>query len=86
MNVYGRVDAQFIGNFDYDSHNTIGQTAYVLLNLRLGVRARQGWFAEAYVNNALNTDYIPIAYGNAASAYGESGAPITFGLRAGVEF
>lgn len=90
LNAYGRIDAQFIGNYNYDAQNTISQSSYTLLNLRLGVRSKtKGWFAEAFVNNALDTDYVPLAFSYAlapSGAVGESGAPCTFGLRAGVKF
>lgn len=88
LNVYARADVQFIGSFNYNAQNTFGQDAYTLANFRLGVRGKK-WFAEAYVNNAFDTEYVPIAiaYDFAPSgAVGENGAPITFGLRAGIKF
>jgi iron complex outermembrane receptor protein len=90
MNLYARADIQTIGSFDYNAQNSISpQDAYTLANFRLGMRAKSGWFAEAFVMNAFDTEYVPIAfnYGFAPSgAVGESGAPVTFGLRAGVKF
>lgn len=88
LNVYARADVQFIGSFNYNAQNTFGQDAYTIANFRLGVRGKK-WFAEAYVNNAFDTEYVPIAFSYAfapSGAVGESGAPITFGLRAGVKF
>jgi iron complex outermembrane receptor protein len=42
------------------------------------------------VNNALGTDYIPLAFNYAGLApsgfIGESGAPTTFGVRVGIKF
>ena len=88
--VYARGDVQFIGAFDYDSINGAGgQSAYSLANFRLGVR-NQTWFIEGFVNNAFDTNYEPIAIpfpGIAPSGYiGESGAPLTAGVRVGVKF
>jgi len=87
--LYARGDVQFMGGFVYDSTNIAGQNAYTLANFRLGVR-RQSWYSEFFVNNAFNTRYVPIAipFPNlAASGYvGESGAPLTFGVRAGIKF
>jgi len=88
VSLYARADIQFIGSFNYDAQNRAAQDAYSLANFRLGVRQKR-WFAEAYVNNAFDTDYVPLAfnYAFAPSGFvGESGAPITFGLRAGVKF
>jgi len=87
---YARADVQFMGAFDYDSVNAIGgQDAYTLANFRVGVRNKT-WFVEGFVNNAFNTDYIPVAIpfpGLAPSGYvGEAGAPATFGVRVGVKF
>ena len=48
------------------------------------------FFAEAWIRNAFNTTYIPVAfaYGPLAPSgfIGENGAPRTFGLTAGVKF
>lgn len=87
--LYARGDVQFMGGFNYDSINGAAQDAYTLANFRLGVR-NQRWFTEAFVNNAFNTKYYPTAIpfpGLAASGYvAETGAPLTFGVRAGVKF
>jgi len=58
--------------------------------VRVGVRNRN-WFTECWVANAFNTHYVPIAFEYsktyAPSGYiGESGAPMTVGIRAGVNF
>lgn len=87
--LYARGDVQFLGGFVYDSSNAAGQNAYTLANFRLGVR-RETWYTEFFVNNAFNTRYVPMAipFPNlAASGYiGESGAPLTCGVRAGIKF
>ncbi len=87
--LYARGDVQFMGGFTYDSINAAGQDAYALANFRLGLR-KQGWYTELFVNNAFNTKYYPTAIpfpGLAASGYiGESGNPMTCGVRAGVKF
>ncbi len=87
--VYGRAEVQFVGSFNYDTSNTAGQDAYTIANFRLGVR-NQTWFLEGFVNNAFDAEYVPIAFGFpgiAPSGYvGESGTPITFGVRSGIKF
>ena len=89
-NVYGRAEVTFYGAFKYDDLNMAEQDAYSLANLRAGVRSRQV-FAEAWVRNAFDTRYIPVALAFdprlAPSGFlGESGAPRTFGISAGVRF
>jgi iron complex outermembrane receptor protein len=86
---YGRADLVIYGAFKYDESNAQGQDAYALMNLRGGYR--RGLFVfEGWIKNLFDTDYIPVAftYGQLApSGYiGESGAPRTFGVSAGVKF
>lgn len=89
VTVYGRGDAVFRGAFHYDEANTAGQDAYALAHFRAGVRGRS-LFAEAWVRNAFDTRYIPVAfaYGPLAPSgfVGEMGEPRTFGVRGGVSF
>jgi iron complex outermembrane receptor protein len=77
------------GEYQYDDANTMGQQAYSISNFRAGLRGKR-LFGEAWVRNAFDTQYVPIAFpypGLAPSGFvGESGAPRTFGLRAGVTF
>jgi iron complex outermembrane receptor protein len=84
-----RVDVAHYGEFQYDDANTLGQSAYTLTNLRLGVRGAR-LFGEAFVRNAFDTRYVPVAFpypGLAASGFvGENGAPRTFGVRVGATF
>jgi iron complex outermembrane recepter protein len=84
-----RADAICFGDYQYDDANTAGQGAYTLTNLRAGVRAKYG-FAELWVRNAFDIRYVPVAFpypGLAPSGFvGESGAPRTFGVRAGINF
>lgn len=86
VSLYARADVQLVGSFNYTPQNNIGQNAYSIANFRLGVRGKK-WLTEAFVNNAFDTEYIPIAFGgSAATAFGESGAPATFGIRTGIRF
>lgn len=88
-NVYARAEVQFVGSFNYDTSNSAAQEAYTIANFRLGVR-NQTWFLEGFVNNAFDSEYVPIAFafpGIAPSGHvGESGTPITFGVRTGIKF
>jgi iron complex outermembrane receptor protein len=87
--LYGRAEAVFLGAFQYDDANTAGQDAYALANVRVGVRGA-ALFAEAWVKNAFDTRYIPLAFAYEAFApsgfVGESGRPRTFGVTLGTTF
>ena len=88
--VYARAEVTRYGAFTYDDLNTAGQSAYSLVNVRAGLRRRYV-FAEAWVRNMFDTRYIPVAFPFgpllAPSGFlGESGAPRTFGMSAGVTF
>jgi iron complex outermembrane receptor protein len=85
----GRADAVFYGSFQYNDQNSLGQEAYSVVNLRLGL-TRRFLTGELLVRNALDTRYIPFAfpYPNFAPSgfMGEVGAPRTISLSAGVRF
>jgi iron complex outermembrane receptor protein len=87
--VYARAEVFVRGAYEYDDANTERQDAYSIANFRGGVRGRM-LFAEAWIRNAFDTRYVPIAFaypGLAPSGFvGESGAPRLFGIRAGVTF
>jgi iron complex outermembrane receptor protein len=84
----GQINA--FGEFQYDASNAEGQGARALTSFRGGIRGKH-WFAEAWIANAFDTDYVPIAIPyeqlGAPSGYiGESGALRIFGARVGVLF
>ena len=89
ISLYGRAEATFSGAFEYDDLNSERQGAYSLAHFRGGVRGRFV-FAEAWIRNAFDTNYIPVAfaYGQLAPSgfIGEMGRPRTFGISAGVGF
>lgn len=88
--LYARAEVTVYGDFNYDASSREAQDTHSLANFRAGVRGKR-WFAEGWVKNAFDTEYVPIALAYSAafapSGYlGESGAPVTFGLRAGLNF
>jgi iron complex outermembrane recepter protein len=88
--LYFRVQLSKYGDFEYDASNAAGQTSYQLVNFRGGLRTKH-WLAEGWADNAFNARYVPIAIPyaqlGAPSGYiGESGAPVTYGARLGVNF
>jgi iron complex outermembrane receptor protein len=89
LTAYGRGEVWFNGGFEYDDANTQRQDSYSIANFRAGVRGRYA-FVEAWLKNAFDTRYIPIAfaYGNFAPSgfVGEMGAPRRFGVTLGATF
>jgi iron complex outermembrane receptor protein len=89
VSLYGRGEVTAYGSFHYDDLNLASQEAYSLANFRVGARGDR-LFAEAWIKNAFDTRYIPLAFpypGFAASGFiGESGRPRTFGVSGGVTF
>jgi iron complex outermembrane recepter protein len=88
--LYFRAQVSKFGDFQYDATNAMGQPSYQLVNFRGGVRTKH-WFAEGWADNAFDAHYVPIAIPyaqlGAPSGYvGESGTPVTYGLRAGINF
>jgi iron complex outermembrane receptor protein len=85
--LYGGGEVVAYGAFKYDDANSAGQDAYALTNLRAGVRGKYV-FVEAWVRNAFDTRYIPIAFPYSAPSgfIGESGRPRTFGISGGLSF
>ena len=87
--LFGRAEVVLNGAFHYDERNREAQDAYVLTHMRGGVQLRQ-FVVEAWVKNAFDTRYIPVAFTYDAFApsgfVGESGRPRTFGMNLGVRF
>ncbi|MGE3510150.1 MAG: TonB-dependent receptor [Vicinamibacterales bacterium] len=87
--VRARGEIAVVGSMFYDDLNSAGQETYALTNLRAGVRVRL-ISVDAWVRNAFDTRYIPVAFaypGLAPSGFvGEMGRPRTFGVTLGVGF
>lgn len=87
--VYARGEVTVYGASVYDDFNTRSQNAYSLTDLRAGVLGGHV-FGEAWVKNAFDTRYVPLAFAFGALApsgfLGEAGAPRTAGVRLGVTF
>ena len=89
MRVWGRADVALTGAFEYNEANTVRQDAYALTNLRFGL-TRSRLLVEAWVRNAFDTRYIPLAFafpGFTPSGFlAEPGRPRTFGVSIGVRY
>ena len=86
--LYGHGEVVFYGAFKYDDLNLAEQEAYSLANFRAGVRGKY-LFGEAWIRNAFDSFYVPVAFafpGAPSGFLGESGRPRTFGMTLGVRF
>jgi iron complex outermembrane receptor protein len=86
--IYMRAEVNGYGRYYYNTANTESQSSYWLANFRAGYRS-PSWFAELWVKNAFDEEYIPIAFEfpNYQSGFlGENGAPRMVGLRTGINF
>jgi len=86
--IFIRAEINGYGRYFYNTYNTESQDSYWLTNLRAGYKT-SNWYAEAWIKNAFDEEYIPIAFEfpNFQSGFlGESGVPITIGLRAEFTF
>jgi outer membrane receptor protein involved in Fe transport len=63
---------------------------YELVNLNFGMRTDEGWRVALFVRNALDEEYVPVAFqinpANPNDFIGENGAPRTLGLSIGISF
>lgn len=89
IRLFGRAEAVFYGEMEFDDANSARQEAYSLVNVRGGFRTRY-FFADAWMKNAFDTRYVSVAFpyiGFAPSGFlAELGRPRTFGVSAGVTF
>ena len=88
VTLYGHGEIVAYGAFKYDDANLAEQEAYSLANFRAGVRGKY-LFGEAWIRNAFDSFYVPVAFafpGAQSGFLGESGRPRTFGVTAGVRF
>jgi iron complex outermembrane receptor protein len=86
--LYGLAEVVLYGAFKYDDANSEEQDAYSLTNFRAGVRWKS-IYAEGWVRNAFDTEYVPLAFaypGMPSGFIGESGRPRTFGVTGGFRF
>ena len=70
-----------VGTYYYDAGNRESES-FTLLNVRAGIE-RPSWRLEAFVNNALDEEYVQVAFqpnpADPTAFVGENGAPLTLG-------
>ena len=88
FNFVGRAEAFGLGAQAYDALNSEGQSSYMLANFRFGLEYR-GLSLEAWVRNAFDEEYLPIAIPSSFSPSGwaaEMGSPRVAGLSIGYKY
>ena len=88
LRAFVRADVIGVGNYSYDASNAAGQSSYIVTNFRAGFGGEH-WRVEAFLDNAFNTHYFPLAFPFplAASGYvAESGRPQTAGVTIGFSY
>lgn len=86
--IFIRAEINGYGRYFYNTANTESQDSHWLTNLRVGYQT-SNWYIEAWMRNAFDEEYIPVAFEfpNQQSGFlGENGAPRTIGLRVGIDF
>jgi len=86
--VFVRGDVAIVGAFEYDEFNTQRQDDYALTNFRAGWRGKM-LAVEAWMRNAFDTTYVPLAFAfpNGQSGFlAEPGRPRTMGVSVGIGF
>ena len=85
---YFRAEVASFGAFEYNEANTQRQDAYTLTNFRGGWRGNR-FTVEAWVRNAFDTSYVPLAFAynfTPSGFIGEPGRPRTAGINLGIGF
>jgi iron complex outermembrane receptor protein len=86
--LFGRADVACFGAFEYDEANTARQDDYTITNLRAGWKGNR-LTVEAWVRNAFDTKYVPLAFAFPFAQSGflaEPGRPRTAGISVGIGF
>lgn len=79
MDLFSRVDWQYIGEHYFDAANRFEQDAYSLVNLKVGVEA-DGWEAYVWSKNLFDEDYRKIAFDQGFGPMATAGEPRSVGV------
>ena len=85
---YVRAEVASTGAFEYNEANTQRQDAYTITNFRGGWRGGR-FTVEAWMRNAFDTAYVPLAFAynfTPSGFIGEPGRPRTAGINLGIGF
>lgn len=84
--LFSRLELQRIGDFYWDTANTLKEGAYNLVNLRIGVEG-ENWEAYLWGKNLLDEGYADFVYNfPGLGPRAQAGDPRTFGVTFGARF
>ncbi len=79
LSLFSRLDVIHIGEYYFNSLNTLKQDPYQLVNVKLGVEA-QDWDVYLWAKNALDEYYSTVEFDFGSGHTVEAGDPQSFGL------
>ncbi len=85
LNLFTRIDGQYIGEHYFDAPNKFRQDPYNLVNLKLGVES-ESWDAYIWMKNALDDYYSKVTFDMGAGVTSEAGDPRSFGVTVNARF
>ncbi|WP_279452670.1 TonB-dependent receptor [Aeromonas hydrophila] len=79
LSLFSRLDVIHVGEYYFNSLNTLKQNQYQLVNVKLGVEAKD-WEVYLWAKNALNEYYSSVEFNFGSGHTIEAGDPQSFGL------
>ncbi|WP_163390989.1 TonB-dependent receptor [Enterovibrio norvegicus] len=77
--LFSRIDATHIGEYYFNSLNTLKQEPYQLINAKVGLEA-SSWDAYLWVKNALDEHYSTVQYDFGTGPTAEAADPLSVGI------
>ncbi|MCG9760984.1 MULTISPECIES: TonB-dependent receptor [Pseudoalteromonas] len=83
--LFTQLENIYMGDHYFDAGNQMKQSAYHLLNAKVGLES-ENWYAHLWVKNALDEYYSKVAFNFGFGVTAEAGNPRTIGLTVGTNF
>lgn len=83
--LFTQLENIYMGDHYFDAGNQMKQSAYHLLNAKVGLES-ESWYAHLWVKNALDEYYSKVAFNFGFGVTAEAGNPRTIGLTVGTNF
>jgi len=83
--LFTQLENIYMGEHYFDAGNQMKQSAYHLLNAKVGLES-DNWYAHLWVKNALDEYYSKVEFNFGFGVTAEAGNPRTIGLTVGTNF
>ena len=83
--LFTQLENIYMGDHYFDAGNQMKQSAYHLLNAKVGLES-ESWYAHLWVKNALDEYYSKVEFNFGFGVTAEAGNPRTIGLTVGTNF